>query len=162
MLRDGYQELVDEVDQHKAATAAGADGGEGDEGEEDEEDSWTPEELALLPNVLGALKVAINTISKSGELLGSLAGGIEPTSFDKMVAIGSGMCADSDDMVLSAYAPIDRVEVGRVAGALRGKCEALLAADQALLTESKVETIPKWLPMLARAAEHNEAKLRVT
>eukprot|EP00035_Acanthoeca_spectabilis_P025164 m.457128 g.457128 ORF g.457128 m.457128 type:complete len:180 (+) comp21205_c0_seq1:100-639(+) len=162
VLRDGSSELASEANNRKADIADGGGDEDAEDGDEDddEDDAWSAKELSLLPNILGILKVALNTASKSGQLLGTIKSDVDPTVFDSLPEIGEGMCADSDDLICASYAPIDLPEVARLAASLRAKCEAMLSVNKTILGLASSAEVPSWVALLERAAEHNEVKLR--
>ena len=137
MLQDGYNELLEAVEEHKAssATAASAlasgpssadgesasrEGDDGDDGGDDDDETWTAAEFALMPNVLGGIKVACNAITKTADLLGTMGGiASNPDAVDAMPDIADAMCAISDDFVLACYGSVDLVELNQNAVLLR-------------------------------------------
>jgi ribosomal protein L12E/L44/L45/RPP1/RPP2 len=135
VLQDGYDELLEAVNEHKKAVSTAAavpDAANGaapaskadvdDDDDDGDDESWTATEFALMPNILGGIKVACNTITKTAELLQTMGGvAANPKSIDEIHDAADAMCALSDDFVLASYGSIDIAEINRLALALRGR-----------------------------------------
>eukprot|EP00041_Stephanoeca_diplocostata_P025946 m.691686 g.691686 ORF g.691686 m.691686 type:complete len:405 (+) comp22856_c1_seq3:112-1326(+) len=129
---------------------------------------WDAADMVLIPNVIGMIKVATKTISKTQGLVVKFSSATPDATLPSNLAVIEEILFDTsgevtkhvDELVEAAYVPINKERLSAEAEIIHAYVDKILSAARQLAGATAPSL--KWIDVLARAAVHNRDKLSVS